>query len=257
MKRIIQKSNSFIKDLLFVSRVGILLAPFRHLLRFLLNFSLLSSWINKHNHKIEFSDFYHPFRSYEDRVKLHEYILKKEGLDHKPVHYLEFGVAGGYSFKWWSEACKNPQSRFWGFDTFEGLPEDWHFFKKGDMAYDIPSLADGRARFIKGIFQDSLLPFLEEYHTEHYRTGEHAASGRDADTVRVLHMDADLYSSTLFALTAMAPYLRNGDIIFFDEFNVPNHEFAAWNEFVRCYYIKYEVLGAVNNFYQTCFKIIK
>jgi hypothetical protein len=115
------------------------------------------------------------------------------------------------------------------------------------MSYDVPTLEDQRARFLKGIFQDSLPPFLEEYR----QTQLHPRA------TRVLHMDADLYSSTLFALTAMAPYLRNGDIIMFDEFNVPNHEFAAWNEFVKCYYIKYEVLGAVNNFYQTCFKIVK
>ncbi|TDX00256.1 class I SAM-dependent methyltransferase [Dinghuibacter silviterrae] len=247
MKRMFQKANTFIKDLSYASRVGLLLAPFRHLFRFLLNFSLISSWINKHSGKIAFSDFYRPFRNYEDRVKLHEYIVRQEGLEQKPIHYFEFGVAGGYSFKWWLNACKNNDSAFFGFDTFEGLPENWHFYKKGDMAYDAPTLEDKRARFIKGLFQESVPPFLEEYR-DHFMK---------APVTRVLHLDADLYTSTLFALTAMAPYLRNGDIIMFDEFNVPNHEFAAWTEFVKCYYIKYEVLGAVNNFYQTCFKVIK
>jgi hypothetical protein len=247
MKRLLQKSNSFLKDLLLASRLGILLAPLRHVLRFFLNFSLLSSWIAKHNRLTPFTDFYHPFRRYEDRVKLHEYIVAQENFDTRPIHYFEFGVAGGYSFRWWSGACTNSDSAFFGFDTFEGLPEDWHFFKKGDMSYDVPTMEDRRTRFLKGIFQDSLPPFLEEYRQTHLHT----------PATRVLHMDADLYSSTLFALTTMAPYLRNGDIIMFDEFNVPNHEFAAWNEFVKCYYIKYEVLGAVNNFYQTCFKIIK
>ena len=247
MKRIFQKANSFIKDLLYVSRIGLLLAPFRHLLRFLLNFSLISSWINKHSGEVAFSDFYRPVRSYTERVKLHEYIVQHEDLDQKPIHYFEFGVAGGYSFKWWLNACKHPDSSFFGFDTFEGLPEDWHFYKKGDMAYEVPTLEDRRARFVKGIFQEAVPPFLEEYGGVH----------RTAAVTRVLHMDADLYSSTLFALTAMAPFLRNGDLILFDEFNVPNHEFAAWSEFVKCYYVKSEVLGAVNNFYQTCFKIIK
>jgi O-methyltransferase len=55
----------------------------------------------------------------------------------------------------------------------------------------------------------------------------------------------------------MAPYLREGDIILFDEFNIPNHEFAAWNDFIRSYYIKYEVIGAVNNFYQIAIKVVK
>ncbi len=78
-----------------------------------------------------------------------------------------------------------------------------------------------------------------------------------ADTLKVIHMDADLYSSSLFVLSALAPYLRKGDLVFFDEFNVPNHEFAAWYDFTRSFYVEYEVLGAVNNFYQTCFRITK
>lgn len=244
MKLLIRKSNSFIKDLLLVSRVGILFAPFRHALRFLLNFSLLSSWIAKHNRGVAYTTYYKPFRNYTDREKLHQYVVDHEQLAARPVHYFEFGVAGGYSFRWWLSHCTHPGSAFFGFDTFEGLPEDWHFFKKGEMAYDVPQLEDTRARFLKGIFQDTLPPFLEEY-------------PRRTDAVRVIHMDADLYSSTLFALTAMAPFLRNGDVVMFDEFNVPNHEFAAWNEFVKCYYVRYEVLGSVNNYYQTAIKIVK
>jgi len=106
---------------------------------------------------------------------------------------------------------------------------------------------DSRGTFIKGLFQNTLYKFLQDY-------------GRDIRQeafTRVLHMDADLYSSTLFALTSMAPYLREGDIILFDEFNIPNHEFAAWNDFTRSYYIQYEVLGAVNNFYQVAMKVTK
>jgi O-methyltransferase len=247
MKNFIRKANSFSKDLLLVSRIGILLAPFRRFVRFLLNFSLLSSWVNRYSGKLAFSDFYKPVRTYGDRLKLYQYILEKEGLGNKPLHYLEFGVAGGTSFSWWLAANKHSGSLYFGFDTFEGLPEDWHFYKKGDMGYDVPVLQDARASFIKGLFQDTLYGFLDNYRKN--------IPGGDA--TRVIHLDADLYSSTLFALTMLAPYLRNGDILFFDEFNVPNHEFAAWNDFVRSYYIKYEVMGAVNNFYQTCFKILK
>jgi hypothetical protein len=86
---------------------------------------------------------------------------------------------------------------------------------------------------------------------EYDRNTDHAAF------TRVVHMDADLYSSTLFALTSMAPFLREGDIILFDEFNIPNHEFDAWSDFVRSYYIQYEVVGAVNNFYQVAMRVTK
>lgn len=247
MKSFIRKANSTIKDLLLVSRIGILFTPFRFPFKFLQNFSLLSSWVNKQSGKVPFSDFYKPFRTYADRVKLHEYVVSNQGLDHKPIHYLEFGVAGGTSFAWWVKANHHPESRFYGFDTFEGLPEDWHFFKKGAFSFDIPFMDDARGTFIKGLFQDTLYKFLYDY-------------SRNTDNpavTRVIHLDADLYSSTLFALTSLAPYLRNGDILLFDEFNIPNHEFAAWNDFIRSYYIKYEVIGAVNNFYQVAIKIIK
>jgi O-methyltransferase len=244
---LIRKANSFIKDLLLVSRVGLLFVPFRFLSKFLYNFSMLSSWVNRYSGKTPYSDFYKPFRSYNDRVKLHEEVIRSQGLDSKPIHYLEFGVAGGTSFAWWIKANQHPGSRFFGFDTFEGLPEDWHFFKKGAFSFDTPFIDDARGSFIKGLFQDTLYTFLNNYR-----------NGIDtAEATHVLHLDADLYSSTLFALTMLAPFLRNGDILLFDEFNIPNHEFAAWSDFVRSYYIKFEVIGSVNNFYQTAIKIIK
>jgi hypothetical protein len=68
-------------------------------------------------------------------------------------------------------------------------------------------------------------------------------------------MDADIYNSTLFALTMMGPYLKKDDILLFDEFNVPMHEFKAFSEFISSFYIKVKLIGAVNNYYQTAFKI--
>ncbi len=72
----------------------------------------------------------------------------------------------------------------------------------------------------------------------------------------VLMMDADLYSATLYALTTMAPYLKKGDIIFFDEFIVPTHEFKAYLDFVSSYYINLELIAAANNYYFTAFKVV-
>lgn len=56
-------------------------------------------------------------------------------------------------------------------------------------------------------------------------------------------MDADLYSSTLYAFTMLSPIIQKDDIIIFDEFNVPLHEFKAFTEWTRSFYIDYEVLG--------------
>jgi hypothetical protein len=73
---------------------------------------------------------------------------------------------------------------------------------------------------------------------------------------KIIHMDADLYTSTLFVLTSISYILKKDDIIIFDEFNVPMHEFKAFSEWTRSFYINYKVIGAVNNFYQVAFKII-
>jgi O-methyltransferase len=229
------------KDFLLGSRIGLALSPLKGMARFIGNFSDLSIWINKHNKAVPFNDFYKPKRTYTDREKLYKYVAEQNNLQNNPVQYYEFGVASGTSFKWWLKENTNPASVFYGFDTFEGLPEDWHYFKKGDMSHSIPALNDERASFIKGLFQDTFLKFL--------KTNPPAGT-----STKILHMDADLYSSTLFVLTAITPYLNDGDIIFFDEFNVANHEFAAWNDYVRSYYVQYEVLGAVNNYYQIALK---
>jgi hypothetical protein len=237
----LKKINSFVKGFLLASRVGILLSPFKGIFKFLGNFSEMNVWILKHHKAVSFTDFYKPARSYSDREKLYRYVVEQNGLQNKRIQYYEFGVSKGSSFKWWLNENKNPASVFYGFDTFEGLPEDWNFYKKGDMSADLPPINDTRGYFIKGLFQNTLPQFLKNTPPEN-------------NVIKILHMDADLYSSTLFSLTYFMLYLNKGDIIFFDEFNVPNHEFAAWNDFVRSYYVQYELLGGVNNYYQTAFK---
>ena len=163
--------------------------------------------------------------------------------DNSKIIYLEFGVAGGESFKWWLNENKDNSSCFYGFDTFEGLPENWGvLFKKGDMNYEESQMQDKRAKFIKGLFQDTLFSFIQD--NKDYL---------NSNTRKVIHMDADLYSSTIFVLSQLYPYLKSGDIILFDEFNVPLHEFKAFKEFTEAFYIKLEPLGAVNNYLQTAF----
>jgi len=68
-------------------------------------------------------------------------------------------------------------------------------------------------------------------------------------------LDVDLYSATIYVLTSLAPYLKKGDIIFFDEFSVPTHEFKAYHEFVQSYYINLELIAAANNYYFVAFRV--
>ncbi|MFN8333245.1 MAG: TylF/MycF/NovP-related O-methyltransferase [Saprospiraceae bacterium] len=133
-------------------------------------------------------------------------------------------------------------TRLFGFDTFEGLPENWGAFDKGSMAYDLPDISDNRAEFIKGLFQNTLEKFIEDK--------------RELLKKRlIIHLDADLFSATLYSLFMLKPFLKKGDILMFDEFNVPNHEFYAFRLFCESGYLKVKLIAAVNNYYQAAFII--
>ena len=180
---------------------------------------------------------------YNKRYRLFDYILSKHSTPDDPLDYFEFGVADGATFTWWLTKIHHPDSRFYGFDTFEGLPEDWGIHKKGAFTNDgrVPSFDDTRQSLYKGLFQQTLPAFLTGY-----------ANGRQ----KLILLDADLYSSTLFVLTAMAPHLQTGDLLIFDEFFSPRHEFRAYCDFIRAYpHIRLHALAAINNFTFVAFSV--
>ncbi|MFH1195172.1 MAG: TylF/MycF/NovP-related O-methyltransferase [bacterium] len=231
-----------IKALFIKFRLHKLFKIFDGLLLNLIYLARLSDWIRK-LHKIGFNDFYNSKVKYEDRFKLHDYVFANEKLSGE-ITYIEFGVARGVSFKWWVDKNKNNKSQFFGFDTFTGLPEDFGVMKKPhyDTKGAFPEVDDSRCKFYDGMFQDTLPGFIRE---------------NNLISRKVIHMDADLYSSTLYVLTMLHPFLKEGDILIFDEFGVPTHEFRAFTDFVHTYQFKYEVLGAINNYLQLAIKVIK
>jgi hypothetical protein len=110
------------------------------------------------------------------------------------ITYLEFGVWKGASIDKWRKLNSHPGSRFYGFDSFEGLPEDWKAdHPKGTFstAGVTPKIHDARVSFIKGWFQDTLRGFLNET----------SVSNR-----LVINVDCDLYSATLFVLGTLDKY---------------------------------------------------
>ena len=111
---------------------------------------------------------------------MYKYVYESENLTQ--FDYFEFGVGEGHSMKWWLNNNNNPNSRFYGFDTFTGLPESWGFRHKGYGYYKQPSVQDNRCIFIKGLFQDTLYEFVKDY---------------NFDKKIIIHLDADLYSSSL------------------------------------------------------------
>jgi len=179
-----------------------------------------------------------------DRRWLYRTVIEKEGLDRAPIDFWEFGVFRGESLFHWLEQIPNPESRFVGFDTFTGLPERWRATElEGAFNVNgkIPETKDPRCSFEVGLFQDTLPPFIDRH---------------DFSRRLVIHLDADLFSSTLFVLTTLARHLKQGDIIFFDNFICSLDEFRAFEDFVKSYRMKYEVLGAVGEYIRVCVKIV-
>jgi hypothetical protein len=217
--------------------------PFTGFMQNLTHMSKLSNWRRKT--KVSgYNDWYQGKWDYNRREKLYEAVINQEQAGALAIDYFEFGVCGGSSFKWWLAHNSNPDSRFYGFDTFEGLPEDFGPFAKGSMAVALESLniTDPRASFYKGLFQDTLIPFLDQYNSRRKK---------------LIHMDADIFSATIFALSQLYKYLNDGDIILFDEFAVPKHEFMAFKIFTESFYVNYEVIAAANNYLFLAIKIKK
>jgi O-methyltransferase len=152
------------------------------------------------------------------RTDLVHYIVR-EVLSERPIDYLEFGVYRGASISVWMNANKSPDSRFFGFDSFTGLPEDWiPGFEKGtfDLGGQAPEISDARLRLLVGDFRETLPPFLEAF---------------TSDRNLIIHIDCDLYSSAMYCLASTSRIVRNGSIIIFDEFSVPLHEFRAFLDY--------------------------
>ena len=180
----------------------------------------------------------------DDRVWLYENVIQKEGLENEPIDFWEFGVYLGDSLLWWLHRMSHRESRFVGFDTFTGLPEHWRPTEpKGTFNAHgkTPNTDDSRCSFEVGLFQETL-PGLIRRH--------------DFSRRLVIHLDADLFTSTLFVLTSLARNLKPGDIIFFDNFICSLDEFRAFEEFIGSFRMRYEVLGAVGEYSRVSVKIL-
>ncbi|WP_187388358.1 TylF/MycF/NovP-related O-methyltransferase [Seonamhaeicola marinus] len=197
-------------------------------------------FISINNGKGKLNDYYNKKATYKNRMQLHEMLLSE--LHDKPINYIEFGVAAGEMIKKWSSTNSIKESRFLGFDSFEGLPERWeekqqgHFNQQGEF----PDIKDDRVSFVKGWFQDTVYGALQNF---------------DFDNRSIYHLDADLFSSTLYVLFQIEPKLKKNDILIFDEFSSFNHEFKALEIFKSCINSKwnFEFIGAVNNYRQVAF----
>ncbi len=176
-----------------------------------------------------------------DKWRFFDAVVKKS-ITSKP--FYEFGVWRASSFRYLLKVYK----KGYGFDTFTGLPEDWHVGsrteKKGTYTSDgnVPKIEGGE--FIVGKFEDTLPVFFSE----------------SRPTASVINFDADLYSSTICALNFSKSVMDKNTILIFDELIIneswEEDEFKALNEFCSINHYSYEVLAVSFHTKQVAVKLI-
>jgi len=132
---------------------------------------------------------------------------------------LEFGVYKGESLKTFSKNISDPSAKFYGFDTFTGLPEKWIDLDKGHFTTSgiTPNISDSRISYKVGLFNKTLPKFLEELKTE-----------SKLNSNFFIHFDADLFSSTLFILNELKYYIPE---YYFSLDEFPSDEIRALNAY--------------------------
>lgn len=150
--------------------------------------------------------------------------------------WLEFGVYQGRSI---NEIAKRTSQTVYGFDSFEGLPEDWYsdidFCKKGSLDLDgiLPSVASN-VHLIAGWFEDTLPKFVDSL-------------SKDVFKISFMHIDCDLYSSTKTIFDTIGHLVVPGTVIMFDEYwynyKWDEHEFKAFQEFTERTGLTYEYIA--------------
>ncbi|WP_207659273.1 TylF/MycF/NovP-related O-methyltransferase [Anaerobacterium chartisolvens] len=173
--------------------------------------------------------------------------------------YLEFGCFGGYTMTWAYKAAKAfgmKDIKFYGFDSFEGLPEikgvdaEYPEFKGGEFCSTekqfYKDLKRGgvdisRVVTIPGWYDGTLSDELSE------RLAVKEAA--------VILVDCDLYCSTVPVLEFITKYIADGTVILFDDWNCfrssPEHgEQRAVREWLERYkditmtkYLPFEAFG--------------
>lgn len=162
----------------------------------------------------------------------------------EPASYLEFGVFKGASMRYWTKLLTHPETFFHGFDSFVGLPEDWGFMvdrRAFDVGQNIPTFDDARVKLFKGWFSETIPAYAREFKPH---------------SSLVIHLDADLYSSTALVLNQFRPFIKSGTILIFDEFFDREHELKAYTEFLQASRQEVECLAATRSRTQAAFRII-
>ena len=198
----------------------------------LINYLEVGRWTEAHG--------FSSFPRYSTREEL--YAAVAAPVCNRRVLYLEFGVYRGASLRHWCHLLQHPSAMLHGFDSFQGLPEDWDRLRgAGTFTADgrWPEFDDQRVVLHAGWFKDTLPLFIIPEHEE-----------------LLIHLDADLYSSTELVLRVLQDNIVPGTIIIFDEFCDRLHELRAFDEYLQRTAQRFMLLGATSNLEQAAFRRI-
>ena len=173
---------------------------------------------------------------------------------------LEFGVWSGRSINIIADILKDKTIH--GFDSFEGLPEDWAMSngefhnpnilkrKKGHFALEELPEVKSNVRLWNGWFNETIPHYIDEIKPQQ---------------IAFLHVDGDLYSSARTNLYELEKYIVKDTIICFDEFypfgrkkyeRWEENEFKALKEWTIEFDREFEVISR-NQHMQSSIRIVK
>ena len=172
---------------------------------------------------------------FERRENLWDFALDKVARDGL---FAEFGVFSGISINHFARTVASRNVTIHGFDSFEGLKEDWQGTELPKGAFDrggiLPDVLPN-VNLVKGWFDKTVPAFLESH----------------PGLFAFIHFDADTFESTSLLLDLLKDRMATGTIVIFDEYlgfpNWENGEFRAWQAHVRTHGIAYQYLGFSNN----------
>lgn len=167
---------------------------------------------------------------------------------------LEFGTATGRTlnqFAYWL-----PNKTIYGFDSWQGLPEKFNDLPAGHFAQPLPDVLPN-CELVRGWF--GARPEQDRSGISDYTAP--IFSRKHEEPIALLHLDADLYSSTKTVLDAFSAHIVPGTVILFNEYwNHPTwkkHEYRAWQEHCKAHGVKYEYIGYTSDHQEVAVRILK
>jgi hypothetical protein len=163
------------------------------------------------------------------------YVFEKKMVEDSGL-WLEFGVFNGGTL---NRISKYTSNLVFGFDSFEGLNNEWDRIEMNGVTYpkgafslggNMPKMNENVV-LIKGWFSDTLPEFMNNHD----------------EKIMFMHIDSDIYESAVDILNCTKRKIANGCIIVFDELvgykNFENNEWKALWEFVTNNNITFEWIG--------------